>query len=331
MQKFKKKIEVTPWIAECHDSETNNRAFDSSLDTIENYNELFDFIMPCLWECKADGSIADNTRHTPKLRALADKYNKPWFPLIAGDWQIVDKIINDKTLKAHHIKTLVELLKRDNCLGVDVDYEFLPKESRYAFTEFTKELYDALHQAGKMLSLDLHPKTRPDDHWSIGARAQDWKELVKYADIIHVMCYDEYHYAYYYNDAGPVSTSQWTEAVLTYAASVIPEDKLVIGLPTYASNWNLTNPKKTINIFYKQVQDLLKQYNAKDTVDSLTGQPSFRYIDEIGDEHEVWYEDERTLARKLDVVAKYPIRGVAFWALTIEDQRIWENLKSRLV
>ncbi len=331
MLKFKNKMEITPWIAESHDGATGNLAFENSLATIEKNGDLFAFLMPCTLGCAADGSVVDGSKKTGILKRLADEKNLPLFPLLAGDHRIVNQIIHDRIIRHRHILQIAEYVNVNDFKGIDVDYEFLPLESRFAFTDFVKELADELHKSGRLLSIDLHPKVRPDDPWSIGASAQDWRPLSQYADIMHIMCYDQYHFAYTYNDPGPVSTAAWTEAIIVYASSVIPSEKLVIGLPTYATDWNLNDKSKTINIFYNQVMELAGKYNAEIKLNEIMKQPYFHYCDEAKNEHEVWFEDAQSLSAKFDVIAKYPMRGLAFWALTLEDQRIWNELRSRMV
>lgn len=331
LKKFKNKLEITPWIAEGHDNETQMPAYQKGLETYEKYQDLFDWVMPCVWACQKDGTFKDNTTLTGELRLVSDKYRKPWVPLIAGACELVNEVVTNPELSKRNIRELVSLMREAKCSGVDVDYEFLPKDSRFAFTGFVRDLSEALHSEGMFLAVDLHPKVRPDDPWSIGAQAQDYKELARYADIMHVMCYDQHHFAYFYSDPGPVSTPAWTDAVVNYAAMAIPPEKLVIGLPTYGFDWNLTSPDKTKCIFYEQVKQRMCKYDASDRIDGVTGQPFFNYTDETGDEHIVWYEDVRSLSNKFDVLSKYSMRGLAFWVLTLEDQRIWSELSSRLL
>ncbi len=330
-KKFKHKLEITPWIAEGHDRETGMPAFQNGIDTFEKHHDLFDWVMPCVWACQPDGTFKDNTKLTGQLLEVTDKYGKPRVPLIAGALETVNTVVTTPELSRRNITELIGLLRQSGCAGVDVDYEFLPRESRSAFTGFVRDLSEALHEHGLFLCIDLHPKVRPDDHWSIGAQAQDYRELGKYADILHVMCYDQHHFAYFYNDPGPVSTPAWTNAVVNYAASAIPPEKLVIGLPTYGFDWDLTAPERTQCIFYEQVVQRMAQYGAQERIDGLTGQPYFTYTDAQKHDHIVWYEDVRSLGNKFDLLSDYDLRGLAFWVLTLEDQRIWDDLRKRLV
>ena len=60
---------------------------------------------------------------------------------------------------------------------------------------------------------------------------------------------------------------------------------------------------------------------------------SFRYTDEQGREHEVWFEDARSAQAKFDMVKQYKLRGVSYWALGFPYPQNWalldDNFKIR--
>ncbi|MBQ7647249.1 MAG: spore gernimation protein, partial [Clostridia bacterium] len=43
--------------------------------------------------------------------------------------------------------------------------------------------------------------------------------------------------------------------------------------------------------------------------------PHFNYFDENGDEHEVWFEDARSIAARIELAAQYNLRGILYWNL----------------
>ncbi|MDQ0287708.1 spore germination protein YaaH [Desulfofundulus luciae] len=51
--------------------------------------------------------------------------------------------------------------------------------------------------------------------------------------------------------------------------------------------------------------------------------PYFRYIDENSSRHEVWFENASSWAGKLDLVAKYNLKGASIWRLGMEDPDSW--------
>jgi spore germination protein len=52
-------------------------------------------------------------------------------------------------------------------------------------------------------------------------------------------------------------------------------------------------------------------------------------VDSAG-QHQVWFENSRSLAYKLDLVNKYDIKGVAIWRLGQEDPGYWQVLRDKL-
>ena len=49
----------------------------------------------------------------------------------------------------------------------------------------------------------------------------------------------------------------------------------------------------------------------------------------IYDGHEVWFEDERSMNAKMDVIAKYNPAGIALWRLGQEQPEIWNVVTAK--
>ena len=54
-----------------------------------------------------------------------------------------------------------------------------------------------------------------------------------------------------------------------------------------------------------------------------TQTPMFRYYDADGVQHEVWFEDARSVRAKLLLVNKYDLRGVSYWLLGLAFPQNW--------
>ena len=59
-----------------------------------------------------------------------------------------------------------------------------------------------------------------------------------------------------------------------------------------------------------------------------TQAPTFKYYDSNGVQHEVWFEDARSIRAKLLLVNKYDLRGVSYWVLGLEFPQNWLILDS---
>ena len=100
-------------------------------------------------------------------------------------------------------------------------------------------------------------------------------------------------------------------------ALVIPTGKILLGVPNYGYDWTLpftqgTAARPLTNVGAVR---LAGQVRAAIQYDETAQAPFFRYYDESGRQHEVWFEDARSLRAKYELVGEYGLAGVSFWNL----------------
>lgn len=318
----KHRLEVSGWIDPQYRHEGKQ--------TVLENGDLLDYIMPANLRCTADGGITIKEALDEETLAFCRENAVEIMPLIGGDPDDVCQILADASITRQHIDHLLALCLKNDWAGIDIDYEFLPEGQKEVFTNFVRETVEAFHAQGKLISVDLHPKVRHDDPWSIGARAQDWTSLGGIADILRVMCYDQCHPAYVYPDAGPISAVAWANAVMTHAAGVIPKEKLIMGLPFYGCDWNVTDLTKTKHLYHGEICQLSQDVGANPVLDELSQCPQFRYVDSEGQNHHVWFENGESFARKVEIADRLGVRGISIWVFIKEDPQCWSSLRTRL-
>lgn len=242
-----------------------------------------------------------------------------------GDWDSsrVDKVIGNSTARKKHIAELVSLSKKHGFDGINIDYEAMKSYQKENFTLFIKELASTLHENGKILAVALHPKNSEENpEYSNGSQAQDWKELGKYADQLHVMTYGE---NWNTSSAGPIASIPWVKSILIYAGKLIPKEKLFAGIPLYGYDWS--NTPKANGLTYQEVQKLIRKHNPKVLFDKNSQSKHFGYRDNNGVSHTVWFEDKDTIQAKLRLIDNLGLSKTAFWRLGGEDPRVWTTLR----
>ncbi len=157
-----------------------------------------------------------------------------------------------ETHRKQFIKTLVSETVRLKLDGVDIDFEGKGKldGDTEVFVSFIKELSSALKAKGKELTVDsfAYKWNAPNQGW--------WKLLLPYVDALHVMGYSE---------TGSKSTS-WRSYDFLKAAAGKYSSKLLIGVPSHASNWEkasvqehlewiVTDPSVGLAIWDAQLKD----------------------------------------------------------------------------
>lgn len=63
--------------------------------------------------------------------------------------------------------------------------------------------------------------------------------------------------------------------------------------------------------------------NAAIEYDTIAQAPFFHYTDQDGKQHEVWFEDARSIQAKFDLVKELNLRGVGYWKLGLPFPQNW--------
>ena len=103
--------------------------------------------------------------------------------------------------------------------------------------------------------------------------------------------------------------------VVEYAVTEIPVEKINIGIPNYGYDWPLpfemgvTKAKTIGNV---EAVRLAIEQGVDIMYDEVEQSPFFRYFQD-GIEHEVWFEDVRSLQAKFDLIKEFNLRGAGYW------------------
>lgn len=223
--------------------------------------------------------------------------------------------------------------------GVNVDFENLAyssdiAEDRAAFTAFIHDLATRLHSVGLKLAISVPAKSEDSlgDDWSYPF---DYAALGRDADLLQLMTYDEHGP---WSEPGPVSGADWVEDCVAYAVSLVDPAKLLIGLPAYGYDWDLTDSDPASwtysatsfswgGIAASGLAALLARPGAIEGWDTASQSPFVIYT-ERGHRHEAWFENVASLRAKMALVTDYHLAGFSMWSLGQEDESFWSAVSS---
>ncbi len=233
-------------------------------------------------------------------------------------------ILSDSTKRLAVIDAIDRTLELKGYHGVNIDFEHMQPDDRPLYNAFIAEVHQAVHAKGKSLSIALGPKTRnePDAAWM---GAFDYKALGVTVDFIMLMTYE---WGWVGGPPMAVAPLDQVRAVLDYALSVIPAEKLLMGIPTYGYNWDVPHDPKSAPATGEsplQAQNLAVQHGVPVHFHPLSASPMYRYRSG-SQEHEVWYEDAKSLLAKFHLVYEMKLRGVSFWVLGQNFPQLWPLL-----
>ena len=122
--------------------------------------------------------------------------------------------------------------------------------------------------------------------------------------------------------------------VMEYAVSVVPKQKIMMGMPLYGYDWTLPyvpGGKFAKSFSPQRAIQLALRYGVSIRYDKDSQAPWFRYTDEQGRQHEVWFEDARSVQAKFDLVKELGLRGFYYWVLGNEFPQNWLLIQDNFV
>lgn len=226
---------------------------------------------------------------------------------------LITRIVNDMEAQNNLIGQLVAAVQEKGFQGVDIDFEYILAQDRVAFAEFVGNVRQAINAIGYPVSVALAPKIA-DDQKGVIYEGKDFALLGAAADSALLMTYE---WGYTFGPAMAVAPINKVREVVDYAITRIPPEKLSLGIPNYGYDWTLPfvrGESRARTLGNVEAVQLAIANNAAIQFDTLAMSPYFHYYQE-GRQHEVWFEDVRSLQAKFALVEEYGIRGMGYWQI----------------
>lgn len=236
-------------------------------------------------------------------------------------------VLTDMTLQSALIDQILETISAKGYQGLDVDFEYIPGAYREAYAMFIHRLEERLSVLGLPVIVALAPKTYAGQPGLL-YEAHDYALLGEAADFVLLMTY-EWGYT-----AGPpmaVAPLPNVRAVLDYAVTEIPREKIYLGIPNYGYDWPLPfREGETLakSISNQAAVELAVRYGAEIQFDQTAQAPWFTYTAPDGIQHAVWFEDARSMAAKLRLISEYGLYGAGYWNLMRPNPQGWAVLNA---
>lgn len=283
------------------------------------------YLAPFSFQALRDGTLKEPLlNHFP---AIAEANNTILMMVITNQEkdQFSDQLgrilLNDLAIQNKFLNNIVSTAKKYGFRDIHFDFEFLRPADREAYNTFLRKARNRFKQEGWFISSALAPKTSAAQ---TGAwyTAHDYKAHGEIVDFVVIMTYE---WGYSGGPAQAVSPIGPVREVLEYAASEIPPQKIMMGQNLYGYDWTLpfvqgsiaraVSPQQAIQIALEHKVAI--EYNAKSQA------PTFRYTATDGKQHEVWFEDARSIQEKFYLIKELNLRGMSYWKLGLSFPQNW--------
>ena len=259
----------------------------------------------------------------------------------------IEAVINNQAKRRRVIDNTIKIMAENNFTELNVDFEYVgvpPGNLSQNYTKFIQEAADAVHKTGGTVSV----ATLSDAVWK--SRIYNIAEIGKAADYIIVMAYDFTRLPS--ASSGPVAPLFGREkfeydvytTMIDYLKNA-PAQKIVLGVPFYGYEWpNVDNKPYSFTLnnssfgpalsTIKRTVETIKETGATVVFDDLSKTPWISYFD-AGSQtwRQVWFENERSIGLKLDLINQADLGGMAIWALGYEgyNPNLWGVIKDKIM
>ncbi|UGB30477.1 glycosyl hydrolase family 18 protein [Metabacillus sp. B2-18] len=312
----------------------NTKSYISQIDrTGGNLN----LVSPSYFDLNSDGSL--------KLTSQVDKtfvnemHNRgiKVVPFLSNHW---DRTLGRTALanREQLSQQIADAIVTYNLDGVQVDIENVTDVDRDNYTDLVRLLREKI-PADKEVSVAVAANPYG---WNKGWHGSyDYKQLAQYSSYIMIMAYDE---SFQGSPEGPVASLSFVENSIKYAlGEEVPPEKIVLGIPFYGRYWKQGESYGGYGLSNSRVSEITSKYKTTTTYDTKSQSPMMTFEVKSTDPimtvagrtltagtYHLWYENERSIQAKVNLVHKYGLKGTGSWSLGQEDPSIWENYRAWL-
>lgn len=227
-----------------------------------------------------------------------------------GVWDaptLVEAIKSDDSRK-RLIDDLAQFVASNNFQGVCIDFEEVPDASQTNLLKFMRELHHVFSGRNWIVA---QAAPFDDPAWNYRAYAEA-------SDYLMLMAYDEH-----WNDSEPgsVAGQPWFEATMAKRMRELDGAKTIICIGGYGYDWS--PGKETSEVTFQEAVLSARDSEAQIKFDQDSLNPFFRYEDEDGSRHTVWFLDAVSAYNQMRASLAYRPFGFALWRMGSEDPSLW--------
>ncbi len=275
-------------------------------------------LMPFTYGFRTDGTLIspDDGEMLRRCREYGTSPVMHLSTLTEGDVfsvELAETLLGNSELQNLLIDNIVANMQEKGYESLDVDFEFLGKENAQAYGNFVALCRDRLNPLGYGVMAALAPKTSDTQQGAL-YEGHDYRLLGESANAVLLMTYE---WGYTYGPPMAVSPILPVENVVRYATERIEPKKIFLGISNYGYDFVLPyiqGVSQARSLSTREAFLLAAERNAEIVFDEKSQAPYFEYY-EGENRHIVWFEDGRSIASRLELMAKYGLKGALYWNL----------------
>jgi spore germination protein len=252
----------------------------------------------------------------------------------------IDTLISSPYFTERFIQELKVLVKDYDLDGINLDFEYFTDIDFPTHQHLNKFLETVNQELKKenpntILSFDVNATVVLND------KAYDMVKIGETVDEIIIMAYD-----YHRTDstlAGPIAPlygSANEHSIMQTLDSLVgrvPSEKIIVAIPFYGYEWQTYNQSfKSPTVAntgalatYKRVRELIESRTDEQIKWDEKSMTPWLVYTQSGAIKQIYYEDERSLEKKIEVIKERKLGGIGIWSLGYEGdtEELWKVME----
>ncbi|MFP5106836.1 LysM peptidoglycan-binding domain-containing protein [Neobacillus sp. C211] len=289
----------------------------AAAETVKELSHLLTYISPFAYLINENGDFTpahdELTLQAAKTSNVTPMMSITNFTSTAAGSNVAHTLLSSPELREKVLTNMLRIMDEKGYKGVNIDFENVLPADRENYNLFLQLTVNRLHPRGYFVSTAVAPKQSATQAGLL-YEAHDYEAHGRIVDFVVLMTYE---WGYRLGPPQAISPINQMRRVVEYARTVMPAEKIFLGFQIYARDWLLPHVKGQEAETFSTQEAIARavKYGASIQYDDTTQSPFFRYVDEKGRGHEVWFEDARSAQAKFDLAKEFNLRGISYWAL----------------
>lgn len=299
--------------------EVNGYTFPSSSRAVVSANlPILTYLSIFSYKVSPDGSL-DTIDDTGFINLARQNNVAPMMvitnirPSGGFDSDIAHVVLTNEQAQSNLISNVEKTMKEKNYYSLNIDFEYVYPYDRESYNQFLRRITESMHALGYIVMTAIAPKLNAEQKGLL-YEAHDYPAHGTIVDRVIIMTYE---WGYLAGPPQAVAPINQVRRVLDYAVSVIPRNKILMGIPNYGYDWTLPYVRGTKADTFSNVEAVARagRNRAEIKFDTVAQSPYYNYYDAQKRQHIVWFEDARSISRKLHLIEEYHLAGASYWTI----------------
>ncbi|WMJ87452.1 LysM peptidoglycan-binding domain-containing protein [Anaerocolumna sp. MB42-C2] len=236
--------------------------------------------------------------------------------------EVFYSLIHNPEVQVRVINTILHILHTKGYYGVNIYIEYINLENIDIIADNIKKAADIFHSEGFKVSVTVSPKVNIESH-GVSFDKIDYSKFAAYVDSV---VFTSYEWGMTYSYTSSVTPVIILKELLNYAISIIPPEKIIIGIIPIGYDWLLPYVPG-FSIANAVTSDSAIQLAADSSIpiqyNEQAQAPYFFYVNFNQEFYLLWFKDARSFNAIADLLSEYGLKGLAIWTIMDFNTQLW--------